>query len=67
MDNAADVAYRVADVLATSGSAVPWWAWVAPFAMVFGRLMMPMVAPESAGPGDGKSGKGGKKGKKAKK
>ena len=61
MDNAADVAYRVADVLATSGSMVPWWAWVAPVVMVFGGMMM---TPEAAGAGGATSGKKGKKAKK---
>ena len=60
MDNAVDVAYRVADAFAGSGASVPWWAWVAPFAMVLGRLVM----PETAGAGSSKSDKKSKKGKK---
>jgi hypothetical protein len=61
MDSALEVAYQVVDALFGPSSTVPWWAWVALLAMIFGKLLMPTMDPQT-----GRSGSG-KKGKKAKK
>ncbi|MBG0568107.1 hypothetical protein [Actinoplanes aureus] len=63
MDAALDVAYQVVDALFGPGSTVPWWAWIAPLVMIFGRLMMPALVPQTAPAKFGKD----KKSKKAKK
>ena len=42
---------------------VPWWAWVAPMVLIFWKMLMPMVVPDTAGVGSGS----GKKDKKSKK
>ena len=65
MENAADVAYRVITELFGPDSGVPVWAWIAPLVMIFGRLLMPIVVPETAGAKAG--GKSKKKSRKSKK
>lgn len=64
MDTVLDVAYKVVEALFGPGSTVPWWAWVAPLVMIFGRLLVPELVPQTA---HGSSGKKDKKSKKAKK
>ncbi|MBB2941761.1 hypothetical protein FB565_001465 [Actinoplanes lutulentus] len=61
MDNALDMTYQVVEALFGPDSAVPWWAWVAPFVLIFANQLMPMVAPDPAGAGSGKKGKKSKK------
>ncbi|MEV4279528.1 hypothetical protein [Actinoplanes xinjiangensis] len=67
MDTAVEVSYGVVDMLTGPDSLVPWWAWLAPLAMVFLKLLSPVLVPEVAESrwGSEKSGKKGKKGKKA--
>ncbi|MEU4426281.1 hypothetical protein AB0F81_37140 [Actinoplanes sp. NPDC024001] len=67
MDAALDVAYQVVEALFGPGSGVPWWAWIAPLVMIFGRMVMPSLATETAGSRSGSKGKKGKKVKKGKK
>ncbi|MDI6098052.1 hypothetical protein QLQ12_05480 [Actinoplanes sp. NEAU-A12] len=66
MDTTVEVSYDVAGMLFGPGSLVPWWAWLAPLALVFLKLLSPVLMPEVA---EAKSTaeKDGKKGKKAKK
>ncbi|MEV0901556.1 hypothetical protein [Actinoplanes sp. NPDC049802] len=59
----------VVEMLVGPGSLVPWWAWLAPLAMIFLRLLSPVLLPEVAEArwgteGNGKKGKKSKKGKK---
>ena len=61
MELAMDVAHQVVEALFGPGSGVPWWAWVAPLVMIFGRLLMPSVVTEASGPRSGKKGKKPKK------
>ncbi|GIF37624.1 hypothetical protein [Actinoplanes xinjiangensis] len=70
MDTAVEVSYGVVDMLMGPDSLVPWWAWLAPLAMVFLKLLSPVLVPEVAesrwgSEKSGKSGKGSKKSKKA--
>ncbi|MEU4691068.1 hypothetical protein [Actinoplanes sp. NPDC023714] len=66
MESALDVSYQVVENVFGAGSGVPWWAWVAPMVLIFWKMLMPMVAPETAGAGTG-SAKKDKKDKKSKK
>ncbi|SDT64975.1 hypothetical protein [Actinoplanes derwentensis] len=72
MDTAVEVSYAVAGMLIGPGSLVPWWAWLAPLAMIFLKLLSPVLLPEVADAGmnseaGNKKSKKGKKEKKAKK
>ena len=68
MDNALDVTYRVVEGLFGPESSIPWWAWVAPLLLIFWKMLMPSVAPATAGAGKkGKKGKADKKQPKKKK
>ncbi|GLY01740.1 MULTISPECIES: hypothetical protein [Actinoplanes] len=60
MDTAVDVAYAVQESLIGPGAIVPWWAWVAPLLMVFGKLLWPVMVPDST-PLPAKKDKKGKK------
>ncbi|WP_229073860.1 hypothetical protein [Actinoplanes sp. DH11] len=62
MDDALDVSYQVVDGLFGPGSGVPWWAWIAPLVLVFGKLLMPSAEPATTA-----AAPAGKKSKKAKK
>jgi hypothetical protein len=66
MDTAVEVSYDVVGMLMGPDSLVPWWAWLAPLAMVFLKLLSPVLVPEVAESRWG-SETGGKKGKKDKK
>ncbi|MBW6436762.1 hypothetical protein KZ829_23755 [Actinoplanes hulinensis] len=48
MDTAVEVSYGVAELLFGPNSLVPWWAWLAPFAMIFLKLLAPVLLPEVA-------------------
>ncbi|AEV82506.1 hypothetical protein ACWT_1488 [Actinoplanes sp. SE50] len=48
MDSAVDMAYRVVEALFGPDSGIPWWAWLAPIAILFARLLYPMMFPEAA-------------------
>ncbi|GGN79673.1 hypothetical protein GCM10010112_54560 [Actinoplanes lobatus] len=48
MDTAVEVGYGVAELLFGPNSLVPWWAWLAPVAMIFLRLLAPVLFPEVA-------------------
>ncbi len=67
MDTAVEVSYDVVGMLMGPDSLVPWWAWLAPLAMVFLKLLSPVLVPEVAESqwGSETSGKKGKKNKKA--
>ncbi|GIE76122.1 hypothetical protein Aph02nite_20720 [Actinoplanes philippinensis] len=69
MDTAVEVSYDFVGMLMGPDSLVPWWAWLAPLAMVFVKLLSPVLVPEVAEArwGSEKSGKDSKKGKKDKK
>ncbi|HWS31790.1 MAG TPA: hypothetical protein VN408_03495 [Actinoplanes sp.] len=72
MDTAVEVSYAVAGMLMGPDSLVPWWAWLAPLAMVFLKLLSPVLLPEAAEAGlnskpEEKKGKKEKKSKKSKK
>ncbi|BEL09170.1 hypothetical protein Q0Z83_073610 [Actinoplanes sichuanensis] len=72
MDTAVEVSYGVVGMLMGPDSLVPWWAWLAPLAMVFLKLLSPVLVPEVAearwgSEQDGKDSGNGKKGKKDKK
>ena len=72
MDTAVQVSSAVAGMLIGPGSLVPWWAWLAPLAMIFLKLLSPVLLPEVAdarmsSETQGKKGKKGKKDKKPKK
>ena len=73
MDTAVEVSYGVAGMLVGPNSLVPWWAWLAPLAMIFMKFLAPVFLPEVAeakwasARDDGKGGKKGKKSKKPKK
>ncbi|WP_433794096.1 hypothetical protein [Actinoplanes sp. CA-252034] len=60
------MSYDVVGMLMGPNSLVPWWAWLAPLAMVFLKLLSPVLVPEVAETRWG-SEKGSKKGKKNKK
>ncbi|WIM98011.1 hypothetical protein ACTOB_001580 [Actinoplanes oblitus] len=82
MESAADDAYQMVEALFGSESGIPWWAWLAPIILLFGRLLYPVFFPQTAASeaetdrrlaefrrerqGKGKA-KGNKKGKKGKK
>ncbi|MFC4064081.1 hypothetical protein ACFO0C_04010 [Actinoplanes subglobosus] len=67
------MSYDVVGMLMGPDSLVPWWAWLAPLAMIFLKLLSPVLVPEVAesrwgseqGGKDSKNGKKGKKDKKA--
>jgi hypothetical protein len=70
MDTAVEVSYDVVGMLFGPDSLLPWWAWLAPLAMIFLKLLSPVLVPEVAeaqrgSGGGGKQVKSGKKGKKA--
>lgn len=72
MDTAVEVSYAVAGMLIGPDSLVPWWAWLAPLAMVFLKLLSPVLLPEVAEADlrletEEKKGKKGKKPRKPKK
>ncbi|BCJ45208.1 hypothetical protein GCM10010168_70090 [Actinoplanes ianthinogenes] len=48
MDSAVDDAYQAVEALFGPESGVPWWAWLAPVIVLFGRLLYPVVFPEAA-------------------
>jgi hypothetical protein len=48
MDAAVDDAYQVVETLFGSESGIPWWAWMAPIILLFGRLLYPVFFPEAA-------------------
>jgi hypothetical protein len=48
MDNAVDDAYQVVETLFGTDSGIPWWAWMAPILLLFGRLLYPVFFPEAA-------------------
>lgn len=66
MDTAVEVSYDVVGMLIGPDSLVPWWAWLAPLAMVFLKLLSPVLIPEVA-EADRVSGKDSSNGKKTKK
>ncbi|KHD76590.1 hypothetical protein [Actinoplanes utahensis] len=60
----------MADMLLGPNSLVPWWAWLAPLAMIFMKFLAPVFLPEVAEAkwaSERDDGKGSKKGKKSKK
>ncbi|MDR6322763.1 hypothetical protein [Actinoplanes couchii] len=64
----------MAAMLIGPGSLVPWWAWLAPLAMIFLKLLSPVLLPEvaeaklnSEADEEKEKGKKGKKNKKDKK
>jgi hypothetical protein len=67
MDTAVEVSYDVVGMLMGPDSLVPWWAWLAPLAMIFLKLLSPVLVPEVAESGwaSENGGKDSKKGKKA--
>ncbi|WP_430789833.1 hypothetical protein [Actinoplanes sp. G11-F43] len=69
MDTAVEVSYALVDMLTGPDSLVPWWAWLAPLAMIFLKLLSPVLLPEEeeASLDTGLDGKKIKKNKKAKK
>jgi hypothetical protein len=66
MDTTVEVSYDVVGMLFGPTSLLPWWAWLAPLAMIFLKLLSPVLVPEVAEAKWG-SEQGGSKGKKAKK
>jgi hypothetical protein len=75
MDTAVEVSYDVVGMLFGPDSLLPWWAWLAPLAMIFLKLLSPVLIPEVAeakwgsdrdAKKPGKSSKGKKAGKKKK-
>ncbi|MBO3738467.1 hypothetical protein [Actinoplanes flavus] len=46
MDAAVEVSHSVAEMLFGPNALVPWWAWLAPFGMVFLKLFSPFLFPE---------------------
>lgn len=72
MDTTVEVSYDVAGMLFGQDSLVPWWAWLAPLAVIFLKLLSPVLIPEVAeakwiSERDGKKGKKSKSGKKKRK
>jgi hypothetical protein len=66
MDTAVEVSYDVVGMLFGPDSLLPWWAWLAPLAMIFLKLLSPVLVPEVADARRG-SEKDSKKGKSSKK
>lgn len=66
MDTTVEVSYDAFAVLFGPDSLMPWWAWLAPLAMIFLKLLSPVLIPEVA-EAKWRSEKDGKKAKKAKK
>jgi hypothetical protein len=75
MDTAVEVSYDVVGMLFGPDSLLPWWAWLAPLAMIFLKLLSPVLIPEVSdakwasekdSKKSGKSSKGKKAGKKKK-
>jgi hypothetical protein len=66
MDTAVEVSYDVVGLLMGPDSLVPWWAWLAPLAMIFLKLLSPVLVPE-VGESRWNSEKADKKGRKEKK
>ena len=48
MDTAVEVSYDVVGMMFGPAALVPWWAWLAPLAMVFLKLLGPVFMPEVA-------------------
>ncbi len=48
MDSTVDTSYRLVEALFGPDSGIPWWAWLAPIAIVLARLMYPVMFPEAA-------------------
>ncbi|MEU4623026.1 hypothetical protein AB0G04_24020 [Actinoplanes sp. NPDC023801] len=42
------MSYDVVGMLVGPGSLLPWWAWLAPLAMIFLKLLSPVLIPEVA-------------------
>ena len=69
MDTTVETSYDVVGMLFGADSLLPWWAWLAPLAMVFLKLLSPVLIPEVAEAkwSSEKDAKGAKKDKKSKK
>lgn len=65
MDTAVEVSYEVIGMLFGPDAMLPWWAWLAPLAMIFLKLLSPVLMPEVAEAKWGSDRDTGSKGKKS--